>query len=226
MTNKSASNLYPSTILANKVALLFINLSRYYNPKTNSWRNWLILVLSFLVVTGSQGAIKSSAFAQTVGTSGLPLPRFVSLKSKRVNMRIGPGRDYQVQWLYIRKNLPMEIIQEFGNWRKVRDPNGVEGWILHSLLSGARAAIVTPWDMSNKENLAQKTQLPTINMYDSNSKNADIIARLEAGSLAKIKNCQDDWCRLLVAIDKDTQISGYVPQTMLWGVYPDEKIKN
>ncbi|MCP4182079.1 MAG: hypothetical protein GY761_01990 [Hyphomicrobiales bacterium] len=164
--------------------------------------------------------------AQTVGASGLPLPRFVSLKSKRVNMRIGPGRDYQVRWLYIRKNLPMEIIQEFGNWRKVRDPNGVEGWILHSLLSGARVAIITPWDMSNNEKPERKSLLPTINMYGSNSKNAGIIAHLEAGSLAKIKYCQDDWCRLLVAIDKNEQISGYVPQAMLWGVYPDEKITN
>lgn len=226
MTNKSASNWYPSTTLANKVVFLFINLSRYYYPRANSWRHRLILVLSFLVVIGSPGAIQSSALAQTVGTSGLPLPRFVSLKSKRVNMRIGPGRDYQVQWLYIRKNLPMEIIQEFGNWRKVRDPNGVEGWILHSLLSGARAAIITPWDMSNKENSTRKSLLPTINMYDSKSKEAEVIARLEAGSLARIKNCQDEWCRLHVAIDKNTQISGYVPQTMLWGVYPDEKIKN
>ena len=226
MIIEAASNWHPSTTPDNKVELLFTNFTRSCKSLAISWRNRLIPVLSLLIVIGSPAAIQSSALAQTVGASGLPLPRFVSLKSKRVNMRIGPGRDYQVQWLYIRKSLPMEIIQEFGNWRKVRDPNGVEGWILHSLLSGERAAIITPWDMSKNGSLVQKSLLPTINMYGSNSKEAEIIARLESGSLAKIKNCQNDWCRLLIAVDKNTQISGYVPQTMLWGVYPDEKIKN
>jgi len=203
-----------------------MNLFRYNNVKAASRRNGFILILLFLIVIALPAVTNTIALAQTVGASGLPLPRFVSLKSKRVNMRIGPGRDYQVQWLYVRKNLPMEIIQEFGNWRKVRDPNGVEGWILHSLLSGTRAAIITPWEMSNKDNLAKKALLPTIDMYDSNSQNAATIARLEAGSLAKIQYCQNDWCRLQVAIDNDKKISGFVPQTMLWGVYPDEKIKN
>ena len=81
----------------------------------------------------------------TLGPSGLPLPRFVSLKSARVNSRIGPGVNYSVDWLYIKAGLPMEIIQEFDNWRRVRDADGAEGWINQSLLSGRRTAIVAPW---------------------------------------------------------------------------------
>ena len=80
-----------------------------------------------------------------VGASGLPLPRFVSLKSGRVNARIGPGINYAVSWLYSRPGLPMEIIQEYDNWRKVRDLDGAEGWINQSLLTGKRTAIAAPW---------------------------------------------------------------------------------
>ena len=79
------------------------------------------------------------------GPSGLPLPRFVSLKSGRVNSRIGPGVNYSVDWLYLKPGLPMEIIQEYDNWRRVRDADGAEGWVNQSLLSGRRTAIAAPW---------------------------------------------------------------------------------
>jgi SH3-like domain-containing protein len=87
------------------------------------------------------------AHAQSAGKgpSGLPLPRFVSLKATRVNLRIGPGRDYAVAWLYTRPGVPMEVIQEYDNWRRVRDAEGTEGWVYQSLLSGDRTATVAPW---------------------------------------------------------------------------------
>ena len=189
------------------------------------------------------------AMAQSFGASGLPLPRFVSLKAKRVNMRVGPGRDYQVQWLYIRKNLPMEVIQEFGNWRKVRDPNGVEGWILHSLLSGNRVVIVTPWDIPSPQIYARESEgqekhsdsqntdiddddgknspsLATIDMFDKASTISDVVARIEAGTLAIIDKCAEDWCKLMVRREENSDVSGYVRQSLLWGVYPDENVKN
>ena len=81
----------------------------------------------------------------TLGPSGLPLPRFVSLKSGRVNSRVGPGANYSVDWMYLKPGLPMEIIQEFDNWRRVRDADGSEGWINQSLLSGRRTGIAAPW---------------------------------------------------------------------------------
>ncbi len=189
-----------------------------------------LVVMLVLIILCLQLAKPNYAVAQTVGASGLPLPRFVSLKSTRVNMRVGPGRDYHVQWLYVRKGLPMEVIQEFGHWRKVRDPIGVEGWILHSLLSGSRAAIVTPWDVPTKEQSEtvdlNRKLLPTTNMYAAASKNSDIIARIEAGSLAEIDNCHDNWCKLNVESEKNAEISGYVLQILLWGVYPDEMVNN
>ncbi|WP_163980849.1 SH3 domain-containing protein, partial [Raoultella ornithinolytica] len=75
--------------------------------------------------------------------SGLPVPRYVSLKSDHVNVRAGPTKDQDVTWIYTRSGLPVEITAEFENWRRVRDSEGAEGWVYHSLLSGKRTAVVT-----------------------------------------------------------------------------------
>ena len=76
--------------------------------------------------------------------SGLPVPRFVSLKSDRVNVRAGPNKDQEVRWVYTRAGMPVEITAEFENWRRIRDWEGAEGWVYHSLLSGKRTAVVVP----------------------------------------------------------------------------------
>src|SRR5262245_32373229 len=85
--------------------------------------------------------LTASAFAAeqkgATGTaSGLPIPRFVSLKSEKVNVRSGPTKDHDVAWVYNRSALPVEVTAEFENWRRIRDWEGSEGWVYHSLLSG------------------------------------------------------------------------------------------
>ena len=152
-------------------------------------------------------ATAGPAHALTLGPSGLPLPRFVSLKSERVNMRIGPGQAYQVQWLYLKRGLPMEVIQEYDNWRKVRDSEGNEGWVLHSLLSGERTAIVAPWSGARE----------FITMHAGADGSAPLVARLEPGVVAKVDECSQGWCRLEAG-----GLDGFVEQTLLWGVYPGE----
>src|SRR5665213_3020461 len=95
---------------------------------------------------GALGASVSSGFSAkdaAVTTSGLPVPRYVSLKSDHVNVRAGPTKDNDVAWIYTRSGLPVEITAEFENWRRVRDSEGAEGWVYHSLLSGRRTAVVT-----------------------------------------------------------------------------------
>lgn len=180
-----------------------------------------MIILAALVI---QIVHSPLAQAQKTGASGLPLPRFVSLKAKRVNMRVGPGRDYQVQWLYVRRGLPMEIIQEFGNWRKVRDPNGNEGWMLHSLLSGKRRVIITPWDVPAEKN---EEPLPTISMRSAGTENSNAVAQIEAGAIANVSECTKTWCKLNMKAGPDSaELEGFVKQTFLWGVYPDEKIEN
>jgi len=90
--------------------------------------------------------VSGIAAAQQRGKSGLPLPRFVSLKSDPVNIRTGPGRKYPRAWVYRRAGLPVEIIQEHENWRRVRDADGANGWIPRALLSSRRTVLVMPWE--------------------------------------------------------------------------------
>src|SRR6202023_3782272 len=91
-------------------------------------------------------AAGGSGRAEQIGSaSGLPVPRYVSLKSDRVNLREGPSKDHRTVWVFQRAGLPVEITAEFETWRKVRDSEGSEGWVLHSLLSGRRTALVAPW---------------------------------------------------------------------------------
>lgn len=157
----------------------------------------------------------SLALAETKGASGLPLPRFVSLKAKRVNMRVGPGRQYKVDWMFTKRGLPLEILQEYDNWRKVRDSEGAEGWINKSLLSGKRTALVAPW----KQGEAGEHLLLTGKPDDA----AKVIAKLEPGVLTGVDECVDGWCKVEIDDTVTGSISGYARQTQLWGVYPDEK---
>ena len=87
---------------------------------------------------------QSAGEVATGSVSGLPIPRFVSLKSDRVNVRSGPNKDQEVRWVYTHAGMPVEITAEFENWRRIRDWEGAEGWVYHSLLSGKRTAMVIP----------------------------------------------------------------------------------
>jgi len=164
-------------------------------------------------------AQKSPALAQgaagesmAMGASGLPLPRFVSLKSGRVNARIGPGINYSVTWLYLKPGLPMEIIQEYDNWRRVRDSDGSEGWINQSLLSGKRTAIVVPW---------QRGKDTTISLLDEPDATAHPVALIEPGVIGTIKSCNGEWCQMTVEGH-----TGWIGQMQLWGAYPGESVKD
>ncbi|MBB4302014.1 SH3-like domain-containing protein [Rhodobium orientis] len=156
-------------------------------------------------------SVPSMSHAQNVktGPSGLPLPRFVSLKSDRINVRRGPGRDHAVSWVFVRAGLPVEVVQEFENWRRIRDSEGEEGWVFHSLLSGRRSALVAPWE---------KTESLTVHREPDPATPA--AAFVQPGVLANVYECDGTWCRIGAE-----NWSGWIDQTQLWGVYPDEKIK-
>lgn len=146
--------------------------------------------------------------------SGLPVPRFVSLKSDRVNMRNGPGTDYPTGWVYRRAGLPLEVIKEFEGWRQVRDADGAEGWVLQSFLSGRRTGLVLPW-----ERKASKT-VPVVAVFSSDSASSSVVANVEAGVIANLHSCDGRWCRISV-----DEYNGYLEQKKLWGVYDGEVIK-
>lgn len=145
---------------------------------------------------------------QIGSVSGLPLPQFVSLKSDRVNLREGPSKDHRTTWVYERAGLPIEITAEFGTWRKIRDSDGTEGWVLHTLLSGRRTAIVAPW---------KKDQLFTL--LSKPAEDSTPLARLQPGVIANVRTCDGKWCEI-----SGEGFDGYIEQTSLWGVYPNEKI--
>jgi SH3-like domain-containing protein len=138
--------------------------------------------------------------------TGLPLPRFVSLKSGNVNVRRGPGQDYDVLFRFVRAGLPVEIIQEFDNWRKIRDSEGEEGWIFHSLLSGERTALVAPWEQDGQFAAHQRA-----------GADAAVVAWLEPRVVTDVEECTGAWCLVKVS-----GIEGWIEQDRLWGVYPEE----
>ena len=161
-----------------------------------------VAVLGALVST----AVSAKDIALT--TSGLPVPRYVSLKSDHVNVRAGPTKDNDVAWVYTRSGLPVEITAEFENWRRVRDSEGAEGWVYHALLSGRRTAVVT---MKSKDDLAP--------LHESADPISVVTARLQAGVVAQVRKCTSNWCHVV-----GNGFDGWIEQQRLWGVYSDEKV--
>ncbi len=142
-------------------------------------------------------------------TASLPVPRFVSLKTDRVNVRGGPDKDHDVTFIYTRIGWPVEITAEFENWRRVRDFDGSEGWVYHSLLSGKRMAVV---QLKSKTDLEQLRAKP--------DPQSPVTARLQNGVLGAIKHCTGTWCHF-----SGDGFDGWIEQNRLWGVYPDEKVE-
>ena len=146
--------------------------------------------------------------ARVLGPSGLPIPRFVSLKAEKVNVRRGPSSDHAVAWVFQRKGLPVEIVAEFETWRRIRDSDGEEGWILQNMLSGRRTAVMAPWKSDE-----------SIPLYDRPSPTGGIVAKLSSGVLGDVSSCTGEWCEVTAG-----GYGGYVEQSQIWGVYPGETV--
>jgi len=159
---------------------------------------------------GGSAAGGAGAAPAATGPSGLPLPRFVTLKSNHANMRVGPDQGkYPISWTYKQRGLPVEILQEYDNWRRIRDVDGTVGWVNAGLLSGKRGAIITPKGRGLSP------------LYAEPSAQARVVIKAEAGVIARVEECDGVWCEL--SIDGN---HGYIQQTKLWGVYPHEVIKD
>jgi len=133
------------------------------------------------------------------------LPRFVSLRSDQVNLRVGPGENYPIQWVLTRKEMPVEITKEFENWRMIRDWQGTEGWVHERMLTGKRAVVI-------------KGGIRTLHRQPDVA--APPVARAEPGVIAKLLECRADWCRVDAA-----DHTGWVQRGDLWGVYPGEVLQ-
>ncbi len=136
--------------------------------------------------------------------TGLPLPRFVSMRADEVNVRTGPGVRYPIDWVFVRKDMPVEIIGEYDTWRRIRDWTGTSGWVHQSMLSGHRT-VMTSGDISA--------------LHKKASSDAPVVARSEAGVVGDLLKCEADWCEVEL-----TGHRGWVERSKLWGVYPEETI--
>jgi SH3-like domain-containing protein len=167
---------------------------------------WFILAFSLLV---------GPVWAQAGNPSGLALPRFATTRSEPINVRVGPGQKYDIAWTYLRSGIPVEIVQEFDTWRKIRDADRAEGWVHQNLLTGTRVGYVTPI-LANGE----------VDLRAGQSDEAATRARLGPGLKVTIKQCDGTWCEVSASSqnpgERSSTYSGYVHQEELWGVYPDE----
>ena len=141
------------------------------------------------------------------GESGLQLPRMVSLRSNTINGRSGPDTKYPIEWVYKQKGAPVEIVNEYGLWRKIKDWEGSESWVHKSMLSGRRFVKV----MTPGEN----------NIYNNDDYQAKVIAKVEDGVIGEIKKCRKGNAFCLIQFGT---VEGWVPKNILFGVYEDENI--
>ena len=147
------------------------------------------------------------SFAETFGKeTGLKIPRFVSTKSDNINLRVGPSINYPIILKYVVNNLPLEIIQEHGEWRKIIDYQKNSGWIHKSLLKGNRNGII----ISKKNNSA-----PLFNNPEGNE-----VGQIGIKNIVSIKKCVISWCKISI-LEKNFWIN----IENIWGVYSGEKIK-
>jgi len=158
-----------------------------------SFLSFLFLVLSLT---------QSVAAADRGSVTNLPIPRYVSIKTDEVNVRRGPSLTHRIDWVFQRKGMPLEVTAEYGHWRRVRDRDGAGGWVHYSLLSGVRT-VISESDM--------------LELHLGPDESTPIAARLELGVVARLGECNADWCRLTAG-----GYRGWARKLLLWGVNPDE----
>ncbi|WP_337185827.1 SH3 domain-containing protein [Phenylobacterium sp.] len=132
------------------------------------------------------------------GPSGYPVPRYVTLKFGEVNARAGPGDDHRLLWIYRTRGLPVQVVAETSDWRRVCDPEGGKAWVHKRVTDGRRAVI----------NLGTRPQ-PLLRKPRAGAETA---AFLGARALASLDRCDKGWCRV-----KADRTTGWVRQGALWG---------
>ena len=156
----------------------------------------IIILILFLFISLNN-------YAETGSVTGFELPRFVSLKSNDVNLRVGPSVNYPIKLKYIQKNLPIEIIDEFDVWRKIQDHENNIGWIHKSLIKGDRF-ILTLNDNKNVKNIYNRPNGKSVGLIKNNN-------------IIKLENCLIDWCKI-----SHIDISGWISKDYIWGVYKND----
>jgi SH3-like domain-containing protein len=139
-----------------------------------------------------------TAHADVGPITGLPMPRFVSLKASEANVRRGPSKTHRIDWIFKRRDMPLRVIAEHGHWRRVEDPDGVGGWLHYSLISGVRTVIID-------EDIVELRRKPVAD--------APVAAMLERGVVARLNECTIEWCLMRAG-----GYRGWAPKSSFWGV--------
>lgn len=148
-------------------------------------------------------AANAPATAPVIGPeTHLPLPRYVSLKASEANVRRGPSLSHRIDWIFQRRTMPLQIVAEYGHWRRVVDHEGQGGWVHYTMLSGARTVIIEEDDLI---------------LFKRPDPNTLEVAQVEQGVVARLGECLADWCRVTA-----DGYRGWAPKTALWGVTPEE----
>lgn len=160
--------------------------------------------LSRMVATAAVALMAAPVAAEEVRgpVTNLPLPRYVSLKASESNVRRGPSLTHRIDWIYKRRDMPLEITAEHGHWRRVQDSDGAGGWVHYSLLSGVRTVLV---------------QQDMLELHARADENAPVTAKLALGVIAYLGDCVEAWCVLEAG-----GYEGWAPKTAVWGVDPEE----
>lgn len=169
-------------------------------------RHWLLMAaVCFASAALGQEVSQSTNAPSTAPVLGpetnLPLPRYVSLKANESNVRRGPSLSHRIDWVFQRKSMPLQVIAEYGHWRRVIDRDGQGGWVHYTMLSGVRTVII-------EEQLSLRKRPQTDALEN---------AVLEAGVIARLGQCDAEWCRLTAG-----GYRGWTRKAHLWGVLPDE----
>ncbi len=160
------------------------------------WKAWAGALVALLIAGAAWAAENRGP------VTNLPLPRYVSLKTDEGNVRRGPSLSHRIDWVYKRRDMPLEVTAEHGHWRRVRDRDGAGGWVHYALLSGVRTVIV------------ERDMLELHSRPDAES---GVTAKLELGVIARLNECEPDWCRLRAG-----GFRGWAPKSAIWGVDADE----
>jgi len=164
-------------------------------------RRWMGAVAGVLAITamihGSTGS-----FAVNAGDG---VPHFASLHSDKVNLRTGPGDRYPIEWVFVRRDWPVEVVGQFDHWRRVRDWQGTEGWVHEKMINNAKREVVVMGDIRGIR------QAPDIG--------AALVARAEPGVVAQLLECRPGWCRIGAG-----DVTGWIARADIWGVYPSESV--
>jgi SH3-like domain-containing protein len=165
-------------------------------------RRWCQFLIALLVAATVGGLDGAAQVGQAGRSTGLPVPRFVSLAADRVNVRYGPGKEYPIDWVFAREGLPVQIVAEYDTWRKIEDNEGAAGWIHSSLLSSRRTIMVTG-------ELRELRRTPDAD--------ARIVLRAEPGVMGRLFDCEESWCRVEIAGQR-----GWLRRDEFWGTTPGE----